>query len=64
VVSRAPTAGLWEGQTDEEEMGVTYDAIDDFLDGKPVSDRDREIILTLHKRSAHKRQLPPSPPRF
>jgi NAD+ synthase len=32
VISKAPSAGLWEGQTDEAEIGVTYDELDRALD--------------------------------
>ncbi len=34
ILDKAPSAGLWQGQTDEDEMGVTYQEINDFLDGK------------------------------
>lgn len=64
IIAKVPSAGLWEGQTDEQEMGTTYDMVDDFLSGKPIPEKDREIIESLHKRSAHKRRLPPSPPKF
>jgi NAD+ synthase len=64
VIDRKPSAGLWEGQTDEEEMGVTYDAIDDYLEGKPVSDEDKAVIERMHTRTAHKRVMPPAPPAF
>lgn len=62
IINRTPTAGLWEGQTDEGEMGTTYDAVDDYIEGKAVPAKDREIIERLHARSEHKRKLPPSPP--
>lgn len=64
IVNRTPTAGLWENQTDEGEMGTTYDMIDDFLEGKDIPAEDREIIERLHRISEHKRQLPPAPPKF
>lgn len=64
ITSKAPSAGLWEGQTDEAEMGTTYDRVDDLLEGKPVPILDREIIERMHRRSAHKRMLPPSPPKY
>ncbi len=60
IIGKVPSAGLWPGQTDEEEMGITYRDIDAFLEGKPVSDWVRERILYLHHISAHKRKLPPS----
>lgn len=64
VIERPPSAGLWEGQTDENEMGTTYDMIDDFIEGKPVPDEDAQIIKRLHARSEHKRNMPPKPPKF
>ncbi|KDR96074.1 NAD+ synthase [Peptoclostridium litorale DSM 5388] len=64
VIERPPSAGLWEGQTDENEMGTTYDMIDDFIEGKPVPEEDAQIIKRLHARSEHKRNMPPKPPKF
>ncbi len=64
VLDREPSAGLWEGQTDEQEMGTTYDKIDALLEGKEIPKKDKEIIERLHKRSAHKRVMPPKPPIF
>ena len=61
ILDRAPSAGLWEGQTDETEMGTTYKYIDDYLSGIEVPDKDREIIERMHRQSEHKRQMPPSP---
>ncbi|MCL1964391.1 MAG: NAD(+) synthase [Firmicutes bacterium] len=58
ILSKAPSAGLFEGQTDEEEMGVTYAAIDQFLLSGEASERDRAIIDSYHRRSEHKRRPP------
>lgn len=55
VIEKAPSAGLFEGQTDESEMGITYASIDAYLSGKPVSDHEREVIERMHARSEHKR---------
>lgn len=75
IVEQAPSAEMWEGQTDAEEMGVTYDLLDVVLilhvDG-PLSKRataaslgvDRaaiERVVELYRQSQHKRQLPPVP---
>jgi len=61
VIERPPSAGLWEGQTDEEEMGITYDAIDRYLtegsSGDPEAD---EKIRRRYLASEHKRNLPPA----
>lgn len=64
VIDRQPSAGLWEGQTDESEMGVTYNAIDDYIEGKPVSDEDKKIIIRMNTVTEHKRVMPPMPKPF
>jgi NAD+ synthase len=60
IISKAPSAGLWEGQTDETEMGVTYKDIDDFLSGQTISEPAQARIDQLHKVSEHKRHMPPA----
>ncbi|SHN49421.1 NAD(+) synthase [Desulfitobacterium chlororespirans] len=60
IVNRVPTAGLWEGQTDEQEMGITYDLIDRYLLGEGVPEKMQEKIEKMHRQSEHKRQLPPA----
>ncbi|WP_206812407.1 NAD(+) synthase [Paradesulfitobacterium ferrireducens] len=60
IANRVPTAGLWPGQTDESEMGITYDLIDRYLLGEEVPPTAREKIETMHRQSEHKRHLPPS----
>ncbi len=57
IVEKAPSAGLFEGQTDEAEMGVTYAAIDRYLLCGEVNDHDKAIIDRYHSRSEHKRRL-------
>ncbi len=64
LIEKAPSADLWENQTDEEEMGTKYKYIDDFLQGIEIPERDRLIIEGLHKRSEHKRNTPVARPRF
>lgn len=60
-LTRAPSAGLWQGQTDEDEMGVTYKELDAFLRGEEVSDKVKERIAFWHNRSHHKRIAIPVP---
>lgn len=60
IAMRVPTAGLWPGQTDEAEMGLTYDLIDRYLLGEEVPPEVQERIETLHRQSEHKRNLPPT----
>lgn len=64
IITKSPSAGLWEGQTDENEMGTTYDMIDRHLKGEEIPEKDRVIIEKLHKRSEHKRSLAAAPPKF
>jgi NAD+ synthase len=56
IVEKAPSAGLYEGQTDEKEMGVTYRAIDGFLLRGEADAADRAVIDRYHSRSGHKRR--------
>ncbi|MFB4166596.1 NAD(+) synthase [Virgibacillus sp. JSM 102003] len=55
IVHKDPSAGLWEGQTDEAEMGTTYDKIDAYLKGEKIPEADKEVIERMHRRTAHKR---------
>ena len=56
ILTKAPSAALFEGQTDEQEMGVTYAELDALLRGEKIDAEKQEIILRLHKRSEHKRK--------
>lgn len=67
VLSRAPSAGLWEGQTDEAEMGVPYDFIDNTLEGMSKLNDYRYgadapkyamRLLELNRTTEHKRAAP------
>ena len=54
IIEKAPSAGLFEGQTDEKEMGVTYAAVDEYIRSGKAEEKDREIIERYHSRSLHK----------
>ena len=58
IIKKAPSAGLFEGQTDEQEMGVTYKAIDTYITTGVATDHDKAIIDRYHNRSEHKRHMP------
>ncbi|PSP91994.1 NAD(+) synthetase [Halobacteriales archaeon QS_4_66_20] len=75
MADKPSTAGLWEAQTDEGELGMTYDTLDSIIalhvDG-PLSvsatartigvDEDAiERVRRMYEASAHKRQAPPGP---
>ena len=55
IVDKAPSAALFDGQTDEQEMGVTYAELDAYLDGAPLAPDKLERVERLHRQSEHKR---------
>ncbi|WP_457549333.1 NAD(+) synthase [Archaeoglobus sp.] len=72
IVKKTPSAGLWIGQTDEGEMGITYVKLDTILKAlergyKPeeipkkfdVSEDDVKRVLEMVEKSRHKREMPP-----
>ena len=64
IVKRIPTAGLFSGQTDEGELGVTYEQLDRYLLGEDVDQKVKERIQYLHRISEHKRNPIPRPIKF
>jgi NAD+ synthase len=68
IVERTPSPGLWPGQTDEGEMGITYAEIDAILaawDAGEEPDLPADRIAKVEDmvaRSAHKRAMPPAYP--
>lgn len=64
LVDKIPTADLETLRplrADEDAYGVGYEEIDDFLEGKPVSDKAYETILRFYDATRHKRALPYTP---
>ena len=61
IIEKPPSAGLWEGQTDEGEMGFTYEELENHLTGRAVSPETADRIDRLARASEHKRALPPTP---
>lgn len=57
IIQKPPSAGLWEGQTDEGEMGISYGQLDKYiktgqLDNQGVEEKiQKKIILSKHKRN-------------
>ena len=62
VIEKAPSAGLWAGQTDEGEMGFTYAELERFLreGAQAVEPALAEKIERLARASEHKRRMPPA----
>jgi len=62
IINKLPSAGLWEGQTDEQEIGINYDQLDKYLKiGKLDNKRIEEKIQDKIAKSAHKRTTPAKP---
>lgn len=63
IIDKAPSAGLWIGQTDEAEMGFTYADLERYLQQGPetVAPALGLRIERLIRSSEHKRSLPPTP---
>ncbi|MES5325091.1 MULTISPECIES: ammonia-dependent NAD(+) synthetase [Alcaligenes] len=64
LVFKVPTADLESLsplKPDEDAFGVSYDQIDDFLEGKVIDDEATQIIIKTFRASAHKRALPVAP---
>ena len=64
IITKAPTAGLWPGQTDEKEMGITYNELDDILYRLEHRQKQRAEkgkvakVKRMIARSGHKRNMP------
>jgi len=62
IIDKPPSAGLWEGQTDEQEMGLTYEQLDRYFATGEASGEIRKRIEERIALNAHKRVTPPVPP--
>ncbi len=65
IITKPPSAGLWTGQTDEGEIGLTYDIIDDILyridydiNFNGLNDEDIQKVRELMNAAKHKLKMP------
>jgi NAD+ synthase len=61
IINKVPSGGLWKGQTDEAEMGLSYEDLDAYVLGKKISSEVELKILDMHTKTEHKRNIPPIP---
>ena len=55
IINKKPSAELWEGQCDEDEIGITYEKIDNFiLNGTSGNEQDDVLIKSKQIKSEHK----------
>jgi len=59
IIDKPPSAGLWEGQKDEDEMGLSYKALDRYLLTGDAPDELKNRIEAMIAASHHKRSMPP-----
>ncbi|QOL25768.1 ammonia-dependent NAD(+) synthetase [Thalassotalea sp. LPB0316] len=63
LITKAPTADLEElepGKKDEDALGLSYDQLDDFLEGKAIDKDVEQRIIDIYLRTQHKRQPIPT----
>ncbi len=65
-IDKPPSAGLWEGQTDEDEIGLTYDLLDEIiyridhiLCFEGLNEKDVKKVINMIKSAEHKTKMPP-----
>lgn len=62
IIEKPPTAGMWEGQTDEAELGFSYDELDRYLVGGEGSEALSLKVEERRRANAHKLRIPKLPP--
>lgn len=63
LIEKAPTADLEDlepGKTDEDALGLSYEQLDDFLEGKAVPEKISQLIIETFLKTQHKRQAIPT----
>lgn len=58
IILKPPSAGLWTGQSDEDEMGFTYDELEAHFNGESIDSNIENKIKHMHSISGHKREFP------
>ncbi|MCK4377516.1 MAG: NAD(+) synthase [Actinomycetia bacterium] len=61
IIEKPPSAGLWKGQTDEGEMGITYNQIDEYIISGRIEKSFKEKVEEMIIKSVHKRKTPTIP---
>ena len=59
IIDKPPSAGLWAGQTDEDEMGISYEILDCYIQTGAAPEDAKGRIESMIAVSGHKRSLPP-----
>jgi NAD+ synthase len=62
IIEKPPSAGMWKGQTDESELGFSYEELDRYLVEGTGRDEVAERVDQLRRTNAHKLRIPKMPP--
>ncbi len=60
IIDKKPSAGLVSGQSDEEDLGFSYQVLDSYIKGGQINPEDKVKIDKMHRQSEHKRKMPES----
>lgn len=60
IINKKPSAGLVSGQSDEDDLGFSYQVLDSYIKGGKINSADKNKIDKMHRQSAHKRKMPES----
>lgn len=63
IINKKPSAGLWEGQTDEDELGISYEQLDKYILTGEADPKIKEKIESISQKNSHKLEPIPVPAR-
>ncbi|MDO5028385.1 MAG: NAD(+) synthase [Bacillota bacterium] len=58
IIDKKPSAGLVAGQSDEDDLGFSYDVLDAYINGHQIESKYKTIIDKMHNNTKHKRTMP------
>jgi len=62
IIEKPPSAGLWIGQDDQKELGISYKQLDQYIITGEADEKVKKVVNSLSKKNRHKHFPPPIPP--
>lgn len=62
IIEKPPSAGLWIGQDDQDELGISYKQLDKYIITGEADEKVKKVVDSLSKKNRHKHYPPPVPP--
>jgi len=62
IIEKPPSAGLWVGQDDQDELGISYKQLDRYIVTGEADEKVKKVVDSLNKKNQHKHYTPPAPP--